>query len=166
MPKREAIMKITLTRTLLVSAAVIAISVSSTGYTAEIGVSGTVTYVTVSQDLTKLADGRSILRLHDKGIVRTEDAKSPINGAMEDCFDTVILDKDGNPADGAGYCDTFDKDGDGYWFSWVGTATGTDWVVYHGNGKFDGVTGSGSGTTDFMLDDRFAITFKGKLTMK
>jgi hypothetical protein len=144
----------------------IVLAFSPASHAAEINVSGTVTYVTVSQDSTKLSNGGSVLRLHDKGIVRTDDANSPINGAMEDCFDTVVLGADGSPVDGAGYCDTFDKDGDGYWFSWVGTPTGTDWTVYHGNGKFDGITGSGTGTTDFMLDDRFAITFKGKLTMK
>jgi hypothetical protein len=97
---------------------------------AEIKVSGTVTYVTVSQEPSDVPGDRSILYSHDKGIIQTGDATSPINGAAGDCFDTIVLGADGNVAEGAGYCDAFDKDGDAYWWTWTGTEPGSTWTVY------------------------------------
>jgi hypothetical protein len=45
-------------------------------HAAEIKVSGTVTYVTVSEDSTKLNDGRTVTRLHDKGVVLDKNTAS------------------------------------------------------------------------------------------
>jgi hypothetical protein len=150
----------------LLVAALLAAAPATVGYAKEIKVGGTVTYVVVSEESSKLPDGRTVLRLHDKGIVLADDPKSPLHLAAEDCFDTVIMAADGSVATGAGYCDTFDKDGDAYWFSWVASGAGSAWNVYHGAGKFEGMTGGGTATWDIMLPDRFSVTFEGTLTMK
>jgi hypothetical protein len=138
----------------------------SVSHAEEIKVSGTIVYVTVSEQSSKLPDGRTVLHLHDKGILRTEDPASPIHLAIENCFSTIILAADGSIENGSGYCDTFDKEGDANWLTWVGTATGTAWTIYHGTGKFEGMTGSGTTTFDLMLPDRSSGTFEGTLTMK
>src|SRR5215211_6411611 len=92
-------------------AAMLVIASATTVHAAEIKVSSTVTYVTVSEDSTKLNDGRTVTRLHDKGIVLDKNTESPLHLALQDCFATVIVASDGKSIDGAGYCDNFDKDG-------------------------------------------------------
>ena len=151
---------------LIVLAAGMAIVPLTLANAADVKVTGTVTYVIVSEESTKLSDGRTIMHSHDKGVVISDDPQSPIHLALEDCFDTVVLGADGSLESGAGYCDTFDKDGDGYWFTWTATETGTLWNVYHGTGKYEGMTGGGSSTTELMLPDRFSVTFEGTVTTK
>src|SRR5215207_7431660 len=92
-------------------AAMLVVASAMAVHAAEIKVSGTVTYVTVSEVSTKLNDGRSVTRLHDKGVVFDKNTASPLHLALQDCFATVILASDGKFIDGAGYCDNFDKDG-------------------------------------------------------
>src|SRR5918995_1237579 len=102
-------------------AAMLVFASATTVHAAENRVSGTVTYVTVSEDSTKLNDGRTVTRLHDKGVVLDKNTTSPLHLALQDCFATVILAPDGAFIDGAGYCDTFDKDGHAFWLRWTGT---------------------------------------------
>ena len=65
---------------------------AATTYAAELKVSGTVTHIIVSNESQQLNDGRTLLHLHDKGVVEANDPKSPFHLAKEDCFYTVILD--------------------------------------------------------------------------
>ena len=146
--------------------ALLAVASAITVHAAEIKVSGTVTYVTVSEDSTKLNDGRTVTRLRDKGVVLDINAASPLHLALQDCFSTVILASDGKFIDGAGHCDTFDKDGDAFWLRWTGTDEGSKWEVYHGTGKFEGITGGGTTLTQIRHADRFNITYDGTLTLK
>ena len=77
------------------------------------------------------------------------------------------MDTKGNFVDGGGHCENFDKSGDGYWNTWnLVPEGGNKWSVYHGTGKFEGM--SGGGTSKFIVNfpDRYAITYEGTLTMK
>ena len=144
----------------------LSVGIGSVGVAAEMDVKATATYVNVSEHKAERAGGGTILHLHNKGIVRSENASSPLHLAQTNCFDTIILGPDGSFVSGAGYCAAFDKDGDGYWNTWTGTDTGGKWDAYHGTGKFEGVTGTGTFTSDMNFPDRFAISFEGKLSTK
>jgi hypothetical protein len=154
------------------AAGIICALTATTTYAAELKTSGTATHVIVSNESHKLNDGRTILYLHDKGVVEDNDPKSPFHLALEDCFATLILGWDkGNVADGGGYCNDFDKDGDGYLLWWHFTpggskSRGSKWSVYHGTGKFEGMSGGGTSKTIVNFPDRYTVTYEGTLTMK
>ncbi len=150
----------------LAQGCLLCVGISSVGMAGEIDVKATATYVNVSEHKTERPGGGTILHLYNKGVVRSDDASSPLHLAETNCFDTIILGKEGSFVSGAGYCAAFDKDGDGYWNTWTGTDTGGLWNAYHGSGKFEGVTGTGTYTSDVFLPDRFALSFEGKLNMK
>jgi hypothetical protein len=146
--------------------AICALTAAAT-HAAELKVSGTVAHVIVSSESQKLDDGRTILHVHvDKGIVEANDPKSPLHLTWRNCSGTLIMDTKGNFVDGGGHCENFDKSGDGYWNTWTFTPEGNKWSVYHGTGKFEGM--SGGGTSKFIANfpDRYAITYEGTLTMK
>lgn len=133
-------MSLSKTKGLSVTSMLVAAS-AMTVHAAEIKVNGTVTYVTVTEESTKLNDGRTVTRLHDKGVVLDKNTASPLHLAVQDCFATMIVASDGKFIDGAGYCDTLDKDGHAFWLRWTGTDAGSKWEVYHGTGKYEGITG-------------------------
>lgn len=135
-------------------------------HAAEVKVSGTAAHVIITKDTEKLADGRTLVRVHDKGTVQADDPKSPLNLAARDCYGTMILDAAGNFADGGGFCQTIDKDHDTYWNTWNPSPKGPQWTVYHGAGKYEGMTGGGY--MKFLVDDgdRYIISYEGTVTMK
>jgi hypothetical protein len=147
-------------------AAMLVVASETAVHAAEIKVSGTVTYVTVSEDSTKLNDGRTVTRLHDKGIVSDKNTESPLHLSLQDCFATVIVASDGKFIAGAGYCDTFDKEGNAFWLRWTGTDVASKWEAYHGTGKFEGITGVGTTLAQIRYPDRFNITYDGTLILK
>ena len=149
------------------AAVAICLFTAATTHAAELKVSGTVVHVILTKEEQKLDDGRTILHVHDKGIVETNDPKSPLNLTSRECSGTLIMDTKGNFVEGAGYCDNFDKSGDAYWNTWKSAPGGGNiWSVYHGTGKFAGM--SGGGTSKFIANfpDRYDITFEGTLTIK
>jgi hypothetical protein len=157
--------KLRTTSAAFAAGAICALTAAST-HAAELKVSGTVVHVIVSSESQKLDDGRTILHVHDKGIVEANDSKSPLHLTSRDCSGTLILDAKGNFVDGAGHCVNFDKSGDGYWNTWTSTPDHNIWSVYHGTGKFEGMSGGGTSKSIANLPDRYAITYEGTLTMK
>jgi len=148
-------------------AGAICVLTTATTHAAELKVSGTVVHVIVSKESQKLDDGRTILHVHDKGIVETNDPKSPLNSTTRECSGTWINDAKGNFVTGGGYCDNFDKSGDAYWNSWkTAPGGGNIWSVYHGTGKFEGMSGGGTSKLLIYFEDRYEITFEGTVTMK
>jgi hypothetical protein len=141
---------------------------ATTTNAAELKVSGTVAHVIVSSESQKLDDGRTILHVHvDKGIVEANDPKSPLHLTWRDCSGTLIMDAKGNFVDGAGHCENFDKSGDGYWNTWnLVPEGGNKWSVYHGTGKFEGMSGGGTSKVIANFPDRYVISYEGTLTMK
>jgi hypothetical protein len=134
---------------------------------ADVKVDATMTFVTVSNETSRLSDGRTIMRFHQKGIIRASDANSPFNLSPQDCVGTIVTDKDGKSFQGAGSCDAVDKDGDIWWLWWSDGAEGSPWGVIRGTGKYEGMTGSGTTVTDVQLaDGRSSITVKGTVTLK
>ena len=133
---------------------------------AEIKVSGTVTYATTLAEETKLPDGNTTVRVHQKGVIVDKDPASPLNLNGQDCDGMVIVAPDQKgPAPGAGSCDAVDKDGDRWWLWWV-EKDGNRWGVIYGTGKFAGMTGGGTTKTILDSGDRSTITYEGTLNMK
>jgi hypothetical protein len=156
-------------RTASIAVAVGAISAltAASSHAAELKVSGTAVHVIVSSDSQKLSDGRTLLHVHDKAIIEASDPKSPLHLDWRDCFGTLIMDAKGDFVDGAGFCETFDKsNNDGYWSTWSFAPEGARWNSYHGAGKFEGVSGSGTAKFIANFPDRYIVTFEGTLTMK
>jgi hypothetical protein len=154
-----------ITRNLII--AILAATPVTAAQAANVKVDATVTYVTVSNDSSKLSDGRTVMRLHQKGIIRASDAKSPFNFNSQDCVGTVVVGKDGKSAQAAGYCDAIDKDGDVWWLWWSDSAAGNPWGVISGTGKYEGMTGGGTTLTDVQLPDgSVSITVKGDVVLK
>ena len=149
------------------AAVTICLFTAATTHAAELKVSGTVVQVIVSKEEQKLDDGRTILHAHEKGIVETNDPKSPLNLTTRECSGTGIMDTKGNFVDGGGYCDNFDKSGDSYWNTWKAAPEGGNiWSVYHGTGKFAGMSGGGTIKIIAYFPDRYDLAFEGTLTMK
>ena len=133
---------------------------------AEVKVGGTVTYAVTSIEETKLSDGSTMFRVHQKGAIVDKDASSPLNLNAQDCDGFVIAAPGATgPAPGAGSCDAVDKDGD-RWAMWWVEKDGNRWGVTYGTGKFAGMTGGGTTKAILDLPDRQTITYEGTLNMK
>lgn len=127
----------------------------------------TAVHVNMPSETEKLPDGRTLVHANDKAVVQDTDPSSPLNMATRNCYGTMIMDEKGNLADGAGYCETFDKANDVYWLTWNMAPGGTvKWNAFHGTGKFEGVTGSGETKVVSWSPDRYVITSDGTLTIK
>ncbi len=127
---------------------------------------GTVTYAPAEVSNTQLPDGGMMQRSHIMGIVLADDASNSIHLASQDCFGTTVIAADGS-ANGHGYCDAVDADGDRWWIWWNNTPEGNKWGFIGGTGKYEGITGGG--TTEAlaqMADGRTAITWDGHWIMK
>jgi hypothetical protein len=136
-------------------------------HAAEVKVDATITFVTVSNETSTLSDGRTIMRIHQKGIIRATDPASPYNLSQQDCFGTIVVAKGGSSFQGAGSCDAIDKDGDIWWLWWSDSASGSPWGVIRGTGKYEGMTGGGTTVTDVQLPDgRSSISVTGTITLK
>ena len=163
--KEDSMPKPTATSSLLAAGAIFAL-METGAHAVEVKVSGTDTHVIVSNESQPLNDGRTLLTIHDKGVIETSDPQSPFHLAKEDCFYSVILDAKGGIADGGGYCIVFDEDFDGYWLSWNFTPNGSAWTIYHGTGKFEGMTGGGTSKPLVNFADRYTLAYEATLTMK
>ena len=128
--------------------------------------SGTVTYAPAAVDNTQLPDGGMMQRSHIMGIVLADDPSNSIHLASQDCFGTTLIAADGT-ANGHGYCDAVDTDGDRWWIWWNNTPESNKWGFIGGTGKYEGIKGGGT-TTPLaqMADGRSAITWNGHWTMK
>jgi hypothetical protein len=133
---------------------------------AEVKAEGTATYVTVSSDSNKLADGRAMVTFRENGIIRDNDATSPLNLSAQDCEGTFSVAADGKSSMGGGSCTAVDKDGDVWWLWWTASGGDGKWGAIGGTGKYEGVTGNGTTHDDAAMADRMAITYAGTLTLK
>lgn len=123
---------------------------------------GTVTYVAVSSETTKQADGKTVLRDHSKGVVLSTDPTASIHLSTQDCYGTNLMGTDGKPMMANGYCDGIDKDGDIWWIWWHDGADGNRWGFIGGTGKYDGVKGGGTTTPIAQFPDgRVVIHWEG-----
>lgn len=134
----------------------------------ETSAEGTVTYLPVTESSTKLADGRTVVRFHNRGVVLASDPGSALHGSAQDCSGTLLIGQDGKPASGSGYCDGVDAAGDVWWLWWTDTSGGASkWGFLGGTGKFQGIEGGGTTQTIVMTDDgRQTIRWQGTWTTK
>lgn len=128
---------------------------------------GTVTYINVSDDSSKRADGSMLVRNHSKGVVLCDDDSAPIHMNAQDCYGTNIIGADGNLIVASGYCDAADKDGDMWWIWWRSEGGKDTWGFMGGTGKFEGIKGGGTTSTLAMYPDgRQVISWEGTWQMK
>ena len=129
--------------------------------------SGTVTYAGFHIGQRPIADGKGLGQDHLKGVILANDPSNPLHLAAQDCIGASIIDKKGNPGDGAGYCDGIDKDGDVFLIWYRNKGNDRTWSFMGGTGKFDGITGGGT-TTPMVGEpaDRVVVKWEGKWTMK
>jgi hypothetical protein len=128
--------------------------------------SGTVTYAPAKVTTEKLTDGSMMQRSHIMGIVLADDPSNSIHLASQDCFGTTLIAADGS-ANGHGYCDAVDADGDRWWIWWNNTPESNRWGFIGGTGKYEGIKGGGTtAPLTQMADGRTAITWNGTWTMK
>ncbi|MFN4142447.1 hypothetical protein [Aestuariivirga sp.] len=139
---------------------------AATANSAEVKTDSTITYVIVSNAEQKVKD-TTVYRLLAKGIINAADPSSPFHLMSQDCFETVVIGAKGNVADGGGYCDSWDRDGDSFRNWWNFTADGSSkWEVIHGTGKFEGLTGGGTCKPLVNFPDRFTLGCQGTAMMK
>lgn len=138
------------------------------GGAAELKASGTVTYVTVYTDNTDLEDGRAVQRFQLKGVILSDDPRSPFHLSAQDCLGTAIVTGQGMTAFVAGYCDVMDSDGDAWWLSWRQIDQERNgWQVLGGLGKYQGMTGSGEVTwLTRQSDGRAVARYQGSVNLK
>jgi hypothetical protein len=148
------------------SAAILAAMAATPALAAETKAGGTATYVTVSSDSQKLADGRTLVTLRQDGVIRDNDPQSPLNLSAHDCMGTIAIAADGKSSVGGGSCTATDKDGDIWWLWWTSAGATGAWGAFAGTGKYAGISGGGTITYDANLPDRIAVTYSGTLTMK
>ena len=154
-----------ITRSLIMT--ILAAAPVTVAQAAEVKVGATITFVTVSNETSTLSDGRTVMRLHQKGIIRASDADSPFNLSAQDCVGTIVMAKDGKSFQAAGSCDAIDKDSDIWWLWWSDSAAGSPWGVIRGTGKYEGMTGGGTTVTDVQFPDGSAsITVRGTVVLK
>lgn len=130
--------------------------------------SGTATYVVVDSDTVAFAGGAMKQRLRLKGVIVADDPANPINLSAQDCGGSIVVGADGAPVNGAGHCETTDKDGDVWWLSW-GDYDGNSntWTILGGTGKYDGMTGGGKVSVIMQSGDGRSVNrWEGTWTMK
>jgi len=128
--------------------------------------SGTGSYVPVSSDSVKLANGNTVVHQTSKGIVLSNDSKSIINLVTQDAGGSSVTDADGNLVEAHGYADGVDRDGDTFWIWWKNSPEGNTWGYVGGTGKFKGI--KGGGTTKLLAsfpDGRWTISWEGKVML-
>jgi len=151
----------------ILAASLVCLWVGSAATAAEMKGSGTLVFVPVSQEATKLASGSTLVNSTIKGVMRDNDASSPLSLVAQDCTATVLVSADGQSQTGGGHCTATDKDGDAWWLSFMLTASGSNWTVMGGSGKYEGMTGGGTTTVDAHFPDgRLAEHYEGTVTLK
>ncbi len=124
--------------------------------------SGTVTYVPVASETMQDSSGKTITRDHLKGVILASDPGIKFHLATQDCKGTTVVSAYGNDLVVKGYCDAIDRDGDVWWLWYDGTAQGSTWGILGGTGKYAGMTGGGTTTTEKPAPDgRFVIHWEG-----
>ena len=158
-------MKKALSQTLFSSAILLGLSWTPAVQAGEAEGGGSASYVTVSSEEFELADGRSGVRVHQKGTLIAEG--TPFHLGSQDCFSTVVLATEGPSIPLYGYCDATDRDGD-MWTVWIKDEKGggSIWGFLGGTGKFAGVKGEGTSIIEMQSNDRAVVTWKGKWTLK
>jgi len=111
---------------------------------------------------TAMPDGRTVMYVHVDGFVTADEASNPFGPATQSCSGTVVAAPGGASAEGHGYCDGVDTDGDVWWIWWSETPAGGRWGIIAGTGKFQGM--KGGGTTNRIAewpDGRYMVRWEG-----
>lgn len=132
----------------------------------EIVASGTITYSVAPVSKTPLKNERVLERNQLKGTVIASDPKVPIHLNEQNCAVTSIT-AVGILADGVGFCDGVDDDGDVWWMWYVYADKNRIWNFVGGTGKFEDIKGGGTLTILSPLSDgNLKISWQGKWKMK
>jgi|GEM_PF-1638285 len=129
--------------------------------------SGTVTYVPIATETTKLKNGSTVIRTRMKGVIVADDPKTPFHLAGQSCGGTTVLSAKGFPPHSSGYCSTIDKDGDAWWIWWRAEGRGSIWEFIDGTGKYADIDGKGKTATLVRLSDgRQTLRWEGSWRLR
>jgi hypothetical protein len=117
-----------------------------------ITMSGQYATVRMTTDTIGTPDGGAVVHFTYGLVSSGEDPGGLFTEGKGNCVGTTVLAEDGNPVAGGGSCFVTDMEGDGWWQWWKLEAVGTadcpimcgTWGSYHGTGKFEGVSVSGT----------------------
>lgn len=112
-----------------------------------------------------LPDGTMLLNVASNGFSWTMDPEAPIGNGSITCYGSNIVSAEGEPMSGAGSCTSVDDDGDVWTIWWTG-ATGGEFGITSGTGKYEGATGGGTWeNTVAYADAKQMNSWKGSFTM-
>ena len=124
---------------------------------------GTITFGPNEPEMIALANGRSLLRLRQSGILLDDDPDSPFHLATQDCQASMVVAADGSTEITRGHCDSVDADGDIWWISFLNTSDGQTYETPGGTGKFAGLEGRGTTAAQVQLPDgRSTVRWDGR----
>lgn len=149
-----------------VLAATVACTVLSQATAEEMSLSGTMSFEYLSSEPIAGAPGRMV-RSEVSGTLMVAGETAPFHGATHICNSTTMLDEDDQTTAAAGSCTSIDADKEVWVLSFVSEkGGGSTWTVTWGNGKYAGMTGSGTTTYVSERPDGLDITWEGTFEMK
>jgi len=124
-------------------------------------------------ETTELPDGGSVVVGHFKQFTFADDARHPIDNGAQDCTGVTRLDADGNTVSASGSCFGTDEDGDRMSWWWRQEETGTTacpnacgvWGFFAGDGKYEGIKGSGTWKVTARFEDGGVGVWKGEYSI-
>jgi hypothetical protein len=121
----------------------------------------------LSDEVEKLADGRTLHHVRQQGFLLPDDEDHPEQLASIDCSGIQVWESDGKRWNGSGTCITIDRDGDTAFSWWEGTEKSTNWGYLRGTGKFEGVKGSGvARTVEKLANGKWIEEWEGTTELK
>lgn len=128
---------------------------------------------TLSNDVQEMPDGSSMVLSHYNQISFANDGEHPIDNVSLDCIGKLMVAADGSMTAGNGSCFGVDKDGHGTSFWWRMTEARTadcsdicgEWGYFAGDGKFEGIEGSGTWQRNTLFPDGSSGTWQGSYTI-
>ena len=122
-------------------------------------------YTATTLEKYELPDGRMVRAMSLHGFTVSEDKESPFHLTSQGCKGTYVYEADGMAFTAAGHCVSRDGDGDVWWIWWNGDASGGEFGVMGGMGKFAGMTGGGTwASVARMPDGKIVNSWHGEMT--
>jgi hypothetical protein len=130
-------------------------------------------YNSTTLEKYQLPDGRMVRTVSLAGFIVSDDKESPFHLASQDCSGTWVIEADGEAYSVAGHCVSRDAEGDVFWHWWSGDASGGEFGMTSGTGKFAGMEGGGTYTNLAQMPDgkiinawHAEVTMHAGMTMK
>ena len=115
-------------------------------------------YRPISEQTSKLSDGRTLTRTVVAGYVQGDGAGNPFDMLQQTCSSTTLIKPNGGGMEQFGYCDALDADLNLFVLSFHDD----DWSIDGGTGKFAGMKGGGkTKVVQTWPDGSYLISWSG-----